>query len=75
MLAFAFEIICVTSGAVRRVLGIGPGNNVADSRTVAAVAAGISAVIARVVSLWVMAEAGRCPAISGMTDVALCRRG
>ena len=72
--AIAFEIIRVTGGAIRRVLGIGPGNSSAYYIAVAAGAAWIPAVIARVVPLRAMAEAGWRPAIGGMTHVALfCR--
>lgn len=69
---FTFKVIRVTGGAERRVLGIGPGNGSAYHVTVAADAARIIAMIARVVPVGVMTEAGWRPAIGGMTHVALC---
>ena len=74
MFVLAFEIIRVTGGAVRCVLGVGPGDIAADSWAVAAVTAWVSAVIARVIPLRAVAEAGRRPAIGGMTHIALLGR-
>ena len=74
MIPFAFEIIRVTGSAVRRVLGIGPGNIAADTIAVAAGTAWIVPVIPRVVPPRAMTEAGRRPAIRDMTDVALFGR-
>ena len=74
VVTLAFEIISVTGRAERRVLEIAPGNRTADHRTVTAVTARICAVIARVVPLRAMFEDGRCPAVDGMTDVALFSR-
>lgn len=74
MLAFAFEIVRVTGGTVRRVLRVGIRNRSAYGTTVTCVTARVPAVIARVVSLWAMAEAGWRPAVGGMTHVALYGR-
>lgn len=71
VLVFAIEVIRVTGGAKRCVLGIGPGNGSAYHVAVAADAARIIAVIARVVSLRTMVEAGWRPAIGDMTHVTL----
>jgi hypothetical protein len=71
VVSLASEIICVTGGAERLVLGKRPGDRGADGRTVTAGTAGIYAVIARVVSIPIMAEVGRRPAVGGMAGVAL----
>ncbi len=74
VLTFASEIIRVTGGAERLVLGIGPGNSSAYYIAVAAVTAWIPAVITGIVPLRAMAEAGWRPATGGMADVALFGR-
>ena len=72
VLVLTFESVSVTGGAKRLVLGKRPGNSCADNRSMAGVTAGIFTVIARVVPVGVMTEAGWRPAIGGMTHVALC---
>lgn len=72
MIPFSFKITGMTGRTERCVLGPGPGTVSANCSTVAAVAARISSVIARVVTLRVMAETGWRPAVGGMTGVALC---
>ena len=71
VIAFAFEIIRMASSAERLVLGKRPGNSAADNRAVTGCTTWIHAVIARVVPSRTMGEAGRCPAVGGMTNVAL----
>ena len=71
MIAFAFEITGMTGRTERCVLGPGPGDVSTDGSAVAAVTARIPSVIARVVALRIMGEAGWCPAAGGMTHVAL----
>ena len=71
MIPFAFEIIRMTGRAVRSVLRPAIRNCIVYGTTVAGGTAWIIAVIARVAPLGTMAEAGRCPAIGGMTGVAL----
>lgn len=71
MIPFAFEITGMTGRTERCVLGPGPGDVSTDGSAVAAVTARIPSVIARVVALRIMGEAGRCPAVGGMTHVAL----
>ncbi len=75
VLVFAFEVIRMTGRAIRFVLSPGPGNVGADGITVAGGTTRISAVIARVVPVRIMAEVGRCPAVGGMAHVALRGRG
>ncbi len=61
----------MTGRAEGCVLRPGPGNIAADGITVTSITAWIVSVIARVIPLCVMAEAGRCPAVGGMTHIAL----
>lgn len=75
MLVFASEVIRMTGRAVRLVLRPGPGNVGADGITVAGGTTRISAMIARVVPVRIVAEVGRGPAVGGMTHVALRGRG
>ena len=71
MIPFAIEIIRMTGRTVRSVLRPAIRNCIVYGTAVAGGTAWIDAVIAWVVSLGTMAEAGRRPAIGGMTDVAL----
>ena len=71
MIPFAFEIIRMTGRTVRSVLRPAIRNRIVYGTAVAGGTAWIIAVIARVVPLGTMAEAGWCPAISGMTLVTL----
>ncbi len=73
VIPFRFEIIRMTGSAERFVLGRGPGNNAACSSAVAAATAWIPSVRAWIVRRS-MAEAGRCPAVGGMTYFALFSR-
>ena len=75
VISFSFEIVSVTGGTERSVLGPGPRNRAANGITVTAVTARISSVITRVVSIRVMTKVGRRPGVGGMTYVALFRRG
>ena len=70
VVTFAFEIISVTGRAERCVLRPAIRNRIVYGTAVAGGTAWIIAVIARVVPRGV-AEVGRCPAIGGMTFVAL----
>ena len=70
VIPFAFEIIRVAGGAERLVLRPAIRNRIVYGTAVAGGTAWIIAVIARVVPRGV-AEVGRCPAIGGMTFVAL----
>lgn len=72
---FAFKIIRMAGRAEGSVLRPGPGNVTANGITVAAITTRVVPMVARIVSLRVVVEAGRCPAVGGMTDVALFGRG
>lgn len=71
VLAFALEIALMTAGAEGRVLGGGIDKRSVHAGAVAAAAAWVVPVVARIVPLGVMAEAGRRPARGDMTRVAL----
>lgn len=73
--AFALKVIRMTGGAEGCVLGEGPGYRGAYGRAVTGITARVPAVIARIVSIRVMAEDGRRPAVGGMTYVALLSSG
>ena len=70
----AFEVVCVTGRAVGCVLRPAPRNDGADGWAVATSASWIAPVIARVISIGIVAEDGRCPAVGGVAHVALFRR-
>jgi hypothetical protein len=74
VIAFAFEIIRMTGSTVRSVPQPAIRNSSAYGTTVTCVTAWVVAVIAWVVSPATMAEAGRRPAVGGMTHVALYGR-
>jgi hypothetical protein len=71
MVPLALEIIRVAGGTEGCVLGEGPGYRGAYSRAMTAVTARVPAVISRVVSVRVVTENGRCPAVRRMAYVAL----
>ena len=75
MSTFPLEIIRMAGSAEGCVLGRGPGNGAANGATVAPSAPRIPSVVARIVTLGTMAKDGWCPAIGGMTHVALFSRG
>ena len=75
VISFTFEIIRMAGCAEGSVLRPGPGNVTANGITVAAVTTRVVPMVARIVSLRVVVEAGRCPAVGGMTHVALFGRG
>ena len=75
MIAFSPEIALMTGGAEGRVLGRRPRYRTVLTITVAPGTPWIPSVVARIVPLRVMAEAGRRPAVGRMTDVALYVRG
>lgn len=74
MITFALEIIRMTGGTIRFVLGPAPGNSGADGIAVAAGTTRVIAMIARVVPVRIMAEVGRGPAVRRMAYVTLRRR-
>lgn len=71
VLIYTFELSRMTGGAIRRILGSGPGKCTVHTATMATVTPGISSVIARIIAIKIMAEVGRCPAIRCMADIAL----
>ena len=71
VIAFALEITLMTAGAERCVSGRGIDKRAVHAATVAAAAPRVVPVVARIVPLGVMAEAGRRPARGEMTRVAL----
>lgn len=75
VLVFASEIIFMTGRAVGCVLRPGVYERAVDANAVTAAAPRIVSVVAWVVTLGVMAEAGWCPARCHMTPVALYIRG
>ena len=74
MIPFAFEIIRMTGRTVWSVLQPAIRNSSAYGTTVTCLTAWVVAVIAWVVSLATMAEAGRRPAVGGVTHVAFYSR-
>lgn len=74
MIAFAFEITLMAGGAEGRVAGRRIYKYGVYAGAVAAAATRVSSVIARVIPLRVMAEAGRRPAAGHMALVTLNRR-
>ena len=74
MFIFSLEIIRMAGSAEGCVLGRGPGNGAANGVTVAPSAPRIPSVVARIVTLGTMAKDGWCPAIGGMTHIALFSR-
>lgn len=71
MIPFPFEITGMAGRAEGRVLRRGPGNVAADGIAVATVTTWVSAVITRVVSVGIMTENGRRPAIRRVAYIAL----
>ena len=75
MFIFSLEIIRMAGSTERCVLGRGPGNGAANGVTVAPITPRIPSVVAGIVSIEIMTKAGWCPAIGGMTYIALLGRG
>ena len=71
MFIFSLEIILMAGSAEGSVLGRGPGNGAANGVTVASITPRVPSVVAGIVTLGTMAEAGRCPTVGGMTYIAL----
>lgn len=74
MIAFAFKIVRMTGRTVRGVLRPGIRNCIIYGTAVTCATARIIAMVTGVVPCWIMAEAGRRPAIGGMTGIALKSR-
>ena len=71
MIPLPFEVTLMTGRAERCVSGRGIDKRAVHAATVAAAAPRVVPVVARIVPLGVMAEAGRRPARGDMTRVAL----
>ena len=71
MFIFRVKIPCMTGSTEGRILRKGPGKYRVNAIPVAATASWVPCMVARVVTLQVMAEAGRCPAGRYMAFVAL----
>lgn len=74
MIPLAFKIVRVTGRAVWGVLRPAIRNRIVYGAAVTCAAAWIIAMVTGVVPGWIMAEAGRRPAIGGMTGIALKSR-
>ena len=74
MITFALKITCMTGCAEGRILRVWPGKHRVDAVAVAAAATQVLGMIARVVALGVVTEAGRRPAGRYVACVALKRR-
>ena len=74
VITFTLEIICMTGCAVGRILRVGPGKHRVDAVAMAAAATQVACMVARVVALRVVTEAGRRPAGRDVACVTLERR-
>ncbi len=73
MPALALEVRGMTGGAVGFVLWPGPRDNRTDGGPVASGTTRISSVIAGIITVGIVAEDGRRPAVCGVANVALFR--
>ena len=79
VITFTFEITGMTGGAIDCissrwcVVRMRVRQCTAYRGTMTAITARVTSMIAGIAAIWIMAEAGWCPAIGGMADIALFR--
>ena len=77
VITFSFEIIRMTGGTIDCISSrwciarVRIWQRTAYRGPMTAITARVASMIARVAAIWIMAEAGRCPAIGGMAHIAL----